>query len=82
MKNTQSRKWQLTINNPLEKGCSHEEIKKSMESFSTCEYWCMCDEIGLEEHTPQSIRLIHTFLYIQQTELCSILLKIYFQPHT
>ena len=33
MKNTQSRKWQLTINNPLEKGCSHEEIKKSNGKF-------------------------------------------------
>jgi len=52
-----SRKYQLTINNPIEKGFSHNVIKTILEDFSSTVYWCMCDEIG-EEGTP------HTHLYI------------------
>lgn len=42
-----SRKYQLTINNPSDKGYNHETIKLIMEQFSLV-YWCMCDEIGKE----------------------------------
>ncbi len=42
-----SRKYQLTINNPVEKGYSHDTIKLILEQFSLV-YWCMCDEIGKE----------------------------------
>ena len=52
-----SRKYQLTFNNPLEHGFSHESIKNILSGLKL-EYWCMCDEIGLEEKTP------HTHLYI------------------
>lgn len=44
----QSRKWQLTINNPSEKGLTHEVLKDSLSKFSGMVYWCMCDEIGSE----------------------------------
>lgn len=44
----QSRKWQLTINNPVEKGITHEVLKESLAKFTGMLYWCMCDEIGSE----------------------------------
>lgn len=67
LKNSQSRKYQLTINNPLgnsEKSdsdieYSHDEIKKRLLNLSTVTYYCMADEIGLEERTPHT----HVFLY-------------------
>ncbi len=42
-----SRKYQLTINNPVDKGYTHETIKTVLDEFSLV-YWCMCDEIGNE----------------------------------
>lgn len=53
---TKSRKYQLTFNNPLEHGYTHENINNIMKSFNYL-YYCLCDEIGLEENTP------HTHLY-------------------
>lgn len=50
------RKYQLTFNNPAEHGFSHEVIKTTLAGFSSCVYWCLCDEIG-EQQTP------HTHLY-------------------
>ena len=57
MVDKQSRKWQLTINNPAEKGLDHEALKKALEQFKSCVYWCMADEVGLDTHTP------HTHLF-------------------
>lgn len=45
-KDSQSRKWQITINNPAEKGFSHERIRSELLEFKSCVYWCMSDEIG------------------------------------
>ena len=56
-KDTQSRKWQITINNPEEKKLKHEDIKEILQSMSSVKYWCMADEIG-EKGT------YHTHLYI------------------
>ena len=55
---TQSRKWQLTINNPTEKGFTHERIRAELDSLKSVVYWCMADEIG-ENGT------YHTHIYIQ-----------------
>ncbi len=52
----QSRKWQITINNPDEKGMSHDVLKEIMSKFKSCVYYCMCDEIGQQE-------TYHTHLY-------------------
>lgn len=46
MQDTQARKWQLTINNPVEKGYTHDRIKEILSEFSAMKYWCMSDEIG------------------------------------
>lgn len=59
MSKDQLRKFLLTINNPLEHGFTHEEIKNQLNKFKSLVYWCMGDEIGHEEHTP------HTHVYIQ-----------------
>ncbi|MCI9114275.1 MAG: replication protein, partial [Oscillibacter sp.] len=51
-KDTASRKWQLTFNNPEEHGWTHDKIREVLRSFKTMAYWCMADEIGAEEKTP------------------------------
>ena len=55
-----SRKWQLTINNPLDHGMNHDSIKAIIADGvkGTTVYWCMCDEIGDECET------LHTHVYI------------------
>ena len=58
MAERQSRKWQLTLNNPQDKGLDHDAIKKALEQFKSRTYWCMSDEIGLETQTP------HTHIFI------------------
>lgn len=52
-------KYLLTINNPIDKHLSHEEIKKILlKNFKTFTYCCMSDEIGKKEHTPHTHVLI------------------------
>ena len=54
-----SRKWQVTINNPLEKGFTHEKIIEIMSAVrGRSLYWCMCDEEGDECET------LHTHIFI------------------
>ena len=57
MQDTRSRKWQLTINNPIEKGFTHDKIKEILSEFSSLVYWCMSDEVG-ESGTFILIRLL------------------------
>ncbi len=52
-----SRKYLLTINNPLDHGFTHDTIKKLLSEFASVVYWCMCDETGAEG-TP------HTHIYV------------------
>ena len=55
---SQSRKWQLTINNPVDKGFTHDRIRAELASLKSIIYWCMADEIG-ENGT------YHTHIYLQ-----------------
>lgn len=57
-KDTQSRKWQITINNPISKGFTHENIDSLLKGFKSLLYFCMSDEIGNECST------IHTHIYV------------------
>ena len=52
-----SRKWQLTINNPLEKGFDHINIKNILSKTKSIVYYCLCDEIGQEGTS-------HTHVYL------------------
>lgn len=45
-KGEESRKWQLTINNPIDHGCTHEAIASIIQEWSPIVYWCIGDEIG------------------------------------
>ena len=45
-KDSMSRKWQITINNPKEKGMTHEYIAQKVGEMKNVMYWCMADEIG------------------------------------
>lgn len=56
-KDIQSRKYQLTINNPKDKGYSHEDIVRRINGIKNIAYYCMCDEVG-ENGT------YHTHIYI------------------
>lgn len=69
-KDTQARKYQLTINNPLDAEIevngekvnvpfSHDEIKKRLGNLKTIQFWCLADEIGKEGETPHT----HIFFY-------------------
>ena len=53
----QSRKWQLTFNNPKEHDFEHDKIVEAIEGLAAVVYWCMCDEVGSEG-------TYHTHLYI------------------
>lgn len=55
--NGQSRKYQLTINSPIEKGFTRDEIKASLMGFKSIVYFCIADEIGMKGQTP------HTHIY-------------------
>ncbi|MSS11684.1 hypothetical protein FYJ38_24050 [Clostridium sp. WB02_MRS01] len=57
-KDKQSRKYQLTINNPAENGFNHGKIKEILVArFKSFEYGAMSDEIG-EQGTP------HTHVFV------------------
>lgn len=49
--NPQSRKWQLTINNPTRDGYTHEEIKRKLLTLKSLAYFCMSDELASTHHT-------------------------------
>lgn len=54
----QSRKWQITINNPEVKGYTHDAIKEIIGKSKNILFWCMSDEIGGKEKT------YHTHIYL------------------
>lgn len=61
-KDTQSRKYLLTINNPHDKGITHDTIKAAIkEQFSTIQYYCMSDEVGGKDKTH------HTHIFLMFT---------------
>jgi len=58
----QSRKWMVTINNPLEHGFDHDAIQHIMSKVrGKSLYWCMCDEEGDECET------LHTHIFIYRS---------------
>lgn len=51
MGDTQCRKWQITINNPQEKGLIHDKITEELQALKSIVYYCMADELGQTHHT-------------------------------
>lgn len=56
--NQQSRKWLITINNPLQAGLTRERILEIIATLASVSYFAIVDEIG-ESKTPHT----HVFLY-------------------
>lgn len=57
-----SRKWLLTINNPVEKAYTHEKLIDIMGQFKGLTYFCLSDEIGKKTETYHT----HLFMYCPQ----------------
>ena len=75
LKDSQSRKWLLTINNPSDYDLTHEKIIEIVTSLKT-EYYCMCDEIGKEGtyHT-------HLFIYSKNQKRFSTIKNAFQSAH-
>lgn len=71
-----SRKYQITINNPIDKGYTHEQIKTILDDFSLI-YACFCDEIGLESGTPHT----HIFLIAKNGVMFDTVQKRFYGAH-
>lgn len=76
-KDKQSRKYQLTINNPADKGLDHEAIKKALEQLTALDYYCMADEIGLETQTPHT----HIFVVLRNSTRFSRMKRLFSEAH-
>ena len=72
---TQCAKYQLTINNPKEKGYTHERIRELISShFKTVIYYCMADEAGSCYHT-------HLFIVFSSRVRFSMVKKYFPEAH-
>ncbi|MFQ8957701.1 MAG: hypothetical protein ACLR6O_02020 [Eubacterium sp.] len=71
-----SRKFQITINNPIDKGYTHEQIKTILNEFSLS-IACFCDEIGLESGTPHT----HIFLIAKNGVMFDTVQKRFYGAH-
>lgn len=69
----QSRSFLITINNPIEKGFTNENIIELIhEKFPTRIYWCMVNEIG-DAGTPH----VHIFVYLSRKRRWSAVMNIF-----
>lgn len=73
-KDTQSRKWQITINNPQEKELAHDKIKEILNELKSIRYYCMADEMGETYHT-------HIYVVFNSPVRFSTLKKHYEEAH-
>lgn len=74
-RDSQSKKYQLTINNPDKKGMTHEKIFEVLKvNFKTLEYLCMADEQGNTFHT-------HVFVCFRSRVRFSTVKKQFPQAH-
>lgn len=69
-RDTKSRKWNITINNPLDHGFTRDKIKEQLKAFKSCVYWCISDEVGLEG-TPHT----HIYMALKNGSLFTTVLK-------
>lgn len=74
--NTRSTKYLLTLNNPIEHGWDREKIIKQCESLDPV-YFCISDEIGLNEETPHC----HLFLYFKSARYFNSIKNAFYEFH-
>lgn len=72
-----SRKWLLTINNPVEKGYTHEVLRELIAETKQCVFWCMSDETGGVTQTHHT----HVYLACSSAVRFSVLLKRFSGAH-
>lgn len=77
MADRQARKWQVTVNNPADKGLDHDAIKKALEQLTACSYYCKADEIGTETQTPHT----HVFVYLRNSTRFSRIKNLFPEAH-
>ena len=76
-RDTQRNAYQITINNPLDKGYSHEKImEKLVTKFTTLVYFCLADEVG-EEKTCHT----HIYMYCSSRVRFSTIKKVFPEAH-
>ncbi len=74
-RDTQSNKYQLTVNNPSEKKITHKMIKdRLIKNFSTLTYFCMADEKGTTYHT-------HIYVHFTSRVRFSMLKRYFKEAH-
>lgn len=61
-KDTQAKSYMMTCNNPADKGYTHSKIRELIKEIPKVDYYCLCDEIGLETKTP------HIHIYFHATQ--------------
>lgn len=71
-----SKKYQLTINHPKEKGWDHKKIKQELWDLKSVEYFCLADEIG-DKGTYHT----HVFLYARSPIRFETLKKHFTEAH-
>ena len=76
-RDTQSRKYLITINRPIEKGLTHDKIKELINSLKSTMYYCMADEKGLKEETPHT----HIFIAFRSPVRFSTIKKLFPTAH-
>ena len=72
--NAQSRKFQLTINNPVEHGFAHIDIINICQTVLKCDYFALVDEQGSCYHT-------HVFIYRSSPVKVTYLKKLFPPAH-
>jgi len=75
-KDTQSRKYLLTINNPSEHGLDYEAVKLATSKLHTL-YWCISTEIGKETETEH----YHVYLHLKSPVRFSRIKKLFPVAH-
>lgn len=75
-RNPSTRKYLLTINNPIDNGFSHERLRAILSEFSGVRYWCMCDEVG-EKGTPHT----HVYVVFKNCVMFETILKRFYGAH-
>ncbi len=69
------RKYLLTINNPGDEW-EHDKIREALGKLRL-KYWCMADEVGLQEHTPHT----HVFFVAENAVRFSTVKKLFPTAH-
>ena len=71
-----STKYLLTFNNPDDNGVEREKLKADLLALNPI-YFCMSDEIGLEEHTPH----IHVYVVFENARHFKKIKKVFPSAH-